>query len=88
MTDIQKETEQKDAAMHILVLRKTLELLTAGFALVAALAWNDAIQTLFTRIFGSEKTLPAKFMYALAVTAIVVAVGIRLSRLEKYLQKR
>ncbi|CAN5906742.1 hypothetical protein BH23ACT11_BH23ACT11_00500 [soil metagenome] len=34
------------------VLDKILQLMTAAFGLVAALAWNEAIQGLFTAIFG------------------------------------
>ena len=41
---------------------------TAAFALVAALAWNDAIQTLFRQVFGEHGALPAKLAYALLVT--------------------
>ena len=40
------------------VLEKTLQLATAAFGLVAALAWNDAIQTLFTRLFGEAGKSP------------------------------
>lgn len=55
------------------------ELATAGFGLVAALAWNDAIQTMFKGIFGEQSAVWAKFAYALLVTAIVVVVTVKLS---------
>ena len=65
------------------VLEKTLQLATAAFGLVAALAWNDAIQTLFTTLFGEAGDVTAKFVYAILVTAIVVLATIRLARLQE-----
>ena len=62
------------------VLERTVTLMLGGFALVAALAWNDAIQTLFNYIFGSAGSLIAKFGYAIIVTIIVTIISIRLSR--------
>ena len=38
------------------VLDKLVELVTAAFGLVAALAWNTAIQALFTLIFPRRET--------------------------------
>ena len=65
------------------VLEKTLQLATAAFGLVAALAWNDAIQTLFTRLFGEAGDITAKFVYAIMITAIVVFATIRLARFQE-----
>jgi hypothetical protein len=69
------------------VLEKIVQLLTAAFGLVAALAWNTAIQQLFTRIFGDAGDLAAKFLYAVVVTVIVVFVTIRLGRLAERLKQ-
>jgi hypothetical protein len=65
------------------VLTTTLQLATTAFGLVAALAWNDAIQTLFATVFGEAGDLAAKFLYALLVTAIVVLITIRLGKLKE-----
>lgn len=81
------ETERQ-ASLRLSVAQKTLELMTAAFSLVAALAWNDAIQTLFLRLFGPTSSLIAKVLYALLVTALVVWIGLRLSRITKALEKR
>jgi len=35
------------------VIEKLAALITAAFGLVAALAWNTAIQEIFKRIFGT-----------------------------------
>jgi hypothetical protein len=46
-----------------------------GARLVAALAWNDAIQTLFQQYLGSVGgALAAKIFYAVLVTVIVTSV--------------
>ncbi|MBP9869772.1 hypothetical protein KBC59_04420 [Patescibacteria group bacterium] len=70
------------------VVQKILELMTAAFSLVAALAWNDAIQSLFLKIFGPQSNVTAKFIYAVFITGIVVWVGFRLSRVTKLIEKK
>jgi hypothetical protein len=70
------------------VLDKLVELVTAAFGLVAALAWNTAIQELFTVIFPEAGDLIAKFLYAIVVTVIVVFVTIRLGRLAERLKEQ
>lgn len=82
------EQTQEEFSLHLQVVQKVLELMTAAFSLVAALAWNDAIQTLFTKFLGPSKTLSAKFIYALLVTGIVVWVAFRVSRIQKILDKK
>ncbi len=69
------------------VLDKIVQLMTAAFGLVAALAWNEAIQALFTQIFGEAGDLFAKFFYAVVVTVIVVFVTIRLGRLSDRIKR-
>lgn len=56
-------------------------LILGGFGLVAALAWNEAIQSLFSEIFGSDRqSLFAKFLYAFIVTFSVVLISFWISR--------
>ncbi|MEK7084937.1 MAG: DUF5654 family protein [Patescibacteria group bacterium] len=63
------------------VRERTVTLVLAGFGLVAALAWNDAIQALFKEIFGeAPSSVVAKFGYALIITAIVTIVSLRLGK--------
>lgn len=69
------------------VLDRILQLMTAAFGLVAALAWNDAIQTLFNELFGEAAGLAAKFFYAAIITIVVVVVTVRLGRLSERLKK-
>ena len=69
------------------VLDKMVQLVTAAFGLVAALAWNEAIQALFTLIFGEAGNIAAKFFYAVVVTVVVVFVTVRLGRLAERVRK-
>lgn len=81
------ESEQQ-MSTRLAVVQKILELMTAAFSLVAALAWNDAIQSLFQKLFPQSGGVIAKFLYAFVITAIVVWIGIRLSRITKAIEKR
>lgn len=54
------------------VIDKLAALITAAFGLVAALAWNSAIQTVFKEIFGDQSSIPAMVGYAVFVTVIAV----------------
>jgi hypothetical protein len=63
------------------VLDKFSELITTALGLVAALAWNEAIQQLFTHLFGEAGgALAAKFFYAFIVTLIVIFATISVGR--------
>src|SRR5262249_26511427 len=48
----QLESQSKDAGKVFLATTTTL--ITSAFALVAALAWNEAIQDLFKQVFSSS----------------------------------
>lgn len=56
------------------VIEKIAALITAAFGLVAALAWNSAIQEVFRVIFGENSGLWAMITYAVVVTIIAVFV--------------
>lgn len=62
------------------VLTQIAALLTAAFGLVAALAWNGAIQALFKQVFGTTDSLSAQLSYAIIVTIIAVIVTIWIAR--------
>lgn len=65
-------------ASNIIMLREEIKKQTFGYivgalGLVAGLAWNDAVRALIEYFFPlSQNTLLAKFIYAAAVTVIVV----------------
>ena len=63
------------------VLEKFSTLITTDLGLVAALAWNTAIQTLFTEIFGEAGgKLAGQFFYAILVTVVVIFATIYVGR--------
>ncbi len=63
------------------VLDKFAQLIITALGLVAALAWNTAIQGLFNRIFGEAgAALIGQFAYAVLITLIVIFATIAVSR--------
>lgn len=62
---------------------KAVTLILGGFGLVAALAWNEAIKSLFETFFEKSNELIGKFVYAIIVTVIVVVVSIRLKKISE-----
>lgn len=62
------------------VIEKISALITAAFGLVAALAWNGAIQELFKLVFGDQSTLVAMLVYAIVVTIVAVIATVWIGR--------
>lgn len=70
------------------VLEKMIGFIITALGLVAALAWNEAIKTLFKTIFGERQTVWAMLSYAAVVTVIVVIVGVQLTRFLKVVKEK
>ncbi len=66
---------------------KTITLILGGFGLVAALAWNEAIKTLFETLFPKKSELVGKFLYATIVTIVVVLVSLQFRKITKSSEK-
>jgi len=64
------------------VIDKLATLITAAFGLVAALAWNGAIQSIFKELFGTSDSLGAMLIYAVVVTIIAVIATIWIGKIE------
>jgi uncharacterized membrane protein len=63
------------------VLDKFAQLITTALGLVAALAWNTAIQNLFDKVFGKAgAALAGQFLYAILITLVVIFATIAVSR--------
>ncbi|MFL6485942.1 MAG: DUF5654 family protein [Nitrososphaera sp.] len=62
------------------VIEKISALITAAFGLVAALAWNSAIQEIFRLVFGNQSGVWAMIFYAVVVTVIAVIATILIGR--------
>lgn len=64
------------------IIEKLAVLITTAFGLVAALAWNTAIQKIFQNIFGEQSSIAAMLFYAMVVTIIAVILTLWIGRLE------
>jgi len=62
------------------VIKALAGLITAAFGLVAALAWNTAIQEIFKVIFGSQSGVLPMLIYAVIVTIIAVIATLAIGR--------
>ncbi len=72
--------EIKELKLEVLV--KMSDLAVAGFGLVAALAWNEAIQGVFAKFLpkDSDGGIIAQIFYAILITSIVVLVTVKLGK--------
>lgn len=59
------------------------QFVTAAFAFVAALAWNEAIKGLIDRFISTGAGLRSMFIYAFLVTALAVLVTYYLGKLSQ-----
>jgi uncharacterized protein YacL len=79
--ETKKQQKQK---IHIEILERVVTLVTTSLGLVAALAWNDAVKNLFTKIFPRpEGNILAQFLYAMVISLIVIIVMLYLGRVLK-----
>jgi hypothetical protein len=57
------------------ILNKVVTLFTAAFGVIAALAWDDAVKTMFQLYYPFPGTgIEAKFIYAVVVTIAAVCI--------------
>lgn len=69
-------------SLKVEILEKMGQLVTTGFGIVAALAWNDLIKKFFDKVFSRpEDNLWAMFGYAVVVTVLIVMLTYTLGRL-------
>jgi len=67
---------------------KLASLITAAFGLVAALAWNSAIQQIFKEIFGEVSTILLLLGYAILVTIIAVILTVWIGKVTEKAKKK
>lgn len=85
-----EQTKSDERKFHIELIRQMLTLATAGFGLVAALAWNSLIQEFVSQYI--KKWLPGNsgiislFIYAIVITLVAVLVTYELSRVLRRLE--
>lgn len=85
------KAQKKRKRLHVEVVRQMVTLATSGFGLVAALAWNSAIQEFVNeyvkRWLPGQSGLVSLLAYAVIITALAVLVTLQLSRLLEKLEK-
>ncbi len=69
------------------IIDKLADLITTAFGLVAALAWNSAIQTIFIKFFGTAEGLIPILFYAVIVTIIAVALTMWIGKVKERAKK-
>ena len=62
------------------VIKALAALITAAFGLVAALAWNTAIQEIFRTVFGDQGGVIPMITYAVVVTIIAVIATLAIGK--------
>jgi uncharacterized membrane protein len=63
---------------------KMLTFVLAGFGLVASLAWNEAIKSLFDTLLPKKTSaLVGKFLYAILITFVVVLISRYLEKISR-----
>ncbi len=69
------------------VIEKMAVLITTAFGLVAALAWNGAIQAIFKEVFGTAEGVGPMVTYAVVVTLIAVFATLWIAKLSEKSKK-
>ncbi|MBI3109494.1 hypothetical protein HYZ06_00440 [Candidatus Daviesbacteria bacterium] len=76
---------QKERSFHKELIQQLVTLSTSGFGLVAALAWNEAIQAFvkdyIQKFYPDQSGAISKLIYAVIITAFAVFITYQLSRL-------
>lgn len=56
------------------LLEQVITLFTAATGVMAALAWNDAVQALFNSLFPKGEGIKERFIFAIMITAVAVLI--------------
>ena len=62
------------------VIDRTALLVSAGLGFIVALAWEQALKSIFQELWGSIDSIPAKLGYAVAMTVVVAVIAVLLNR--------
>jgi len=86
-----EKTKEEIRKYQLAIVKQMLQLATAGFGLVAALAWNQLIQAFIEEYIkprvGIGSGIISLAIYALIITALAVLVTLQLSKLAEKLEE-
>lgn len=75
----------KEKRFHQELIQQLITLSTSGFGLVAALAWNEAIQAFvkdyIQKFYPGQSGVVSRLIYAVIITVFAVFVTYQLTRL-------
>ena len=87
----EKVTKREHEKIAAAVVKQMLQLATAGFGLVAALAWNEAIKATINEYIkpyiGGDSGIISLVIYAVIVTVLAVVITLQLARLSRKFEK-
>jgi hypothetical protein len=91
MAKKQKDETASQRSLRRELTSQMLQLMTSGFGVVAALAWNDAIQSFVKEYI--EPAIPgsgliSKFIYAGLITCLIVLITYQLSTIAARFRSR
>lgn len=69
-------------------LDKIIQLVTASFGLVAALAWNTVIQETIDKFYPPGQGLTGEYIYAIVITLFAVWITTSLARVHDRIVKK
>ncbi len=69
-------------------LNTLIQLVTAGFGLVSALAWNTLIQNLINQYSPKTSGIASQFIYAIVITFLAVWITTSLAALHDRIAKK
>lgn len=79
-----EEANKKSKTLRRELLKQMVTLSTAGFGLVAALAWNEAVQGFVneyvSKYISVGSGIISKFIYAILITVFAVVVTYQLTK--------
>lgn len=78
-----KEAQKEIKEVQREFKERTATLILAGFGMIAALAWNEAIKSLFEAYLPKSGELLGKFLYAAVITLIVVVISRYLGKISE-----
>ncbi len=88
--DDKKQPSKEKRRFHIALIKQMVQLSTAGFGLVAALAWNNLIQDLVNNYIKpylpKGSSLISLLLYAVIITVIAVTVTYQLTKVIEKLE--
>jgi hypothetical protein len=81
MSEVIQKLSKKSVEVRAVFADQAMSYVTAALSVVAGLAWNDAVKAAITYFFPAQTSnIAAQFIYALAMTFIVVVLTMILRR--------